>query len=177
MKNLAFFFFFTACVPGMFLAIAFYIGLFHPVKINEVLKEPAMAVVLTFEGDYQKVGKNILEVQNILSKKGVKCTPIAIYYDDEDKVAKRFLRSEGGCVIKKALRDLPKKFKILRFSRQEVVEAVIKAHPAVAKTKVFSALKTYSREKSIPLKRPIIALFEGDKASFYFYKSSQKTDQ
>ena len=173
MKNLAFFLFFIFCVPGMFLGIALYIGLFHPVQISQVFKEPLTAVVLPFRGNYQKVGKKIQEVQAILTERGLGCIPIAIYHDDEDKVIHKLLKSEGGCVVKEIPKNLSEDFKILYSPRKEAVEAVIEAHPAIAKTKAFAALRAYSQEKSIELKRPIIALFEGNRASFYFYTANQ----
>ena len=173
MKNLIIFIFFILCVPGMFLAVALYLGLFQGVRVVETSKEPLTAVTLPFQGKYQKVGKKILEVKDALFERGVGCIPMAIYHDDEEKVVKKLLKSEGGCIVGPHAKDLPKEFNTFHFPSQMAVEATVEAHPAIARIKAFSALKAYAEENSVPVNRPIIALFQGDRASFYYYKAKQ----
>ncbi len=158
-----------AFVPATFLFFAWYLGFFHTVIIQETQSPHIFGIVLPHQGNYQKVGKKIIEVQNYLATKKIKCKPVAIYYDDDAKVIKKNLKSAGGCVLQSPLKDLPGKYQIVRFKTMRALFGRVASHPGIAKIKLLSTMKKYALKNNLSLKFPAIAFFDDEICSLYIF--------
>ena len=168
-KKIFFFNLLISFVPAAFLFFAWYLGFFSEVVIRETTKPKVNIVALPHQGNYQKIGKKIIQVREFLSAQKIPCQPAAVYYDDEEKVIKKNLRSAGGCVVRSLPKDLPRGYQVIGFEPAKTLEAMVESHPGVAKLKLFSAIRKHTKETSTPLRFPIIALFNGKNCLLYFY--------
>ena len=159
----------TAFVPATFLTFAWYLGFFKQVIIQKVQSPYILGIVLSHQGNYQKVGKKIIEVQRYLATKKIECKPIAIYYDDEAKVIKKNLKSSGGCILQRPLKNLPKKYEIIQFKRRRALLGRVSSHPGIAKIKLFAAMKKYVSNNNFSFTFPVITLFDNDDCLLYVF--------
>ena len=160
---------FVLFIPACFLFFAVYLGFFSSVEVKEVQKSELLIVGLPHQGNYQKVGKRIITTQEYFSTRELPCVPAAVYHHDEEKVIKKLLKSLGGCITTKPVNDLPKEYEVIRFPKGQAVEAKVKAHPGIAKIKLFSSLRKYAKQKSISFNFPVVASFENKFITFHFY--------
>ncbi len=155
-------------VPGMFLFVALHIGLFSKVSIAERQREKIDIVFLEHQGDYNKVGKRISKVKEVLAKQNIECKPVALFYDPPQKVygnppeiPKKFLKSGGGCIFPKGASLPDADFKYTSLTRNKVIEVSMEAHPAIATRKTMMSLNEYMQENHLYFDSPILAIFDG----------------
>ena len=146
-------------VPGMFVFFAWLLGLFSTVEINTAWQEPQTLVVKKYRGDYQRLGKTIIEMQGYLKRRGIGCKPVALYLDDNKKVIKKLLRSQGGCVVSNKPPGLDEGIDVVELPREQKVIFTIDAHPSVALTKLMNAVRKYHKSKNKQIPYPLFSTY------------------
>ncbi len=168
-KKIFFLFLLISFIPGSFLLFSWYLGFFNLVSIQKIQSTKMIMIVMSHQGNYQRVGQKIIKIQSYLSLHKIKCRPVALYYDDQATVIKKKLRSAGGCIVNKIPLHLPKHYRVVHFKSKKVLKATVSAHPGIANIKLFSAIKKYAIKKNISLIWPAVGLFEGKNCFLYFF--------
>jgi DNA gyrase inhibitor GyrI len=143
------------------LIAAWTMGMFSTVSVTENNRGPYYAVTLSHRGSYQGISQKMDEVSVMLSENRIEhSVACAIFYDDPAKTDINELRSEGGFIVKDSM-EISLPFKCLKIPNRSVGVASIKANPAIAGFKTYSALLDWIEKHNFKLDtlQPTIELY------------------
>ena len=163
-------------VPALFVFFAYYLGIISQVK-TQVLSQKfeVSAVVRAHPGDFNKIGKSLFYVKDLLKTKNIDCKPLLLFYNDDKKTVKPERKSFGGCKVKSSNNKIISKIiaqndkiELKKFLFKHSLLVKVSAIGPVAFQKAMAKLRVYCRDNKIKMKFPILQLYNKD-SEFYFY--------
>ncbi len=133
-----------------------YLGLWKSVQIS-VVEVPALSIVFEeHTGPYHEIAKVIDRVEQLVKSEGGGCEKtFGQYFDDPRVVEDIRLRSRGGCIASSS-----KNLKSDTIPSGQRLQAIFEGAPSVGPMKVYPAVESFAREKSLRLKAGSIEIYE-----------------
>ena len=139
-------------------SFGFYLGIHSPVIISKIVSGPYKIACLDHIGPYKNIYKKIQSSKKILDDQKIETLQsCGIYYDDPKKVLSNNLKSKGGWIIKADLS--PDILETISISKQDVVSARVKAHPAVAVIKTYPKLLPWIKKHDYVMNGPCLEIY------------------
>jgi AraC family transcriptional regulator len=149
--------------------LAMRLGAFKEVALHESEMGPYKLVFKPHLGAYHKIVPVIEEVETWTKKAGEPCRlSFGEYIDNPDTVSEDRLRSNGGCIVNKDIKELlggvharfPAEFAFRETDRHMYLVAEFDGAPSIGPIKVYPKAKTYMANHGLELDGSIFEIYE-----------------
>jgi AraC family transcriptional regulator len=140
--------------------LAYYLGAFKSVEINQA-QRPAMKMIYKdHTGPYHKIVSVIQEVESWAKSQKIDCTEsFGEYIDDANMVEEPRLRSRGGCLVKEFPQSLPEGFKTREVPARAYVVAIFDGSPGIGPLKVYPKAEAYMKDHGLMMDGAVIEIY------------------
>jgi len=158
--------------------VAYYVGYFKSVTINEVGPKYFSLIGLKHDGAYHRIVEKIQKVESVIKALGGDChESFGVYLDDPTQVEQARLRSFGGCIIQDAnwVKDHEvqlSQFQVARWGAARLIEAYFEGSPGIGPLKVYPRVSDYVRGRDLTLEASVLEIYrmiENDRMVTYYY--------
>lgn len=173
--------FFLAILLGiisLLVYVAYHVGYFKPVTIQEVGPKAFILIGVKHEGAYHKIVEKIQLVETKVKSLGGSCAEsFGLYLDDPVQVEQERLKSFGGCVVQDSnwmnanLHEL-KDFQIVAWKAQGFIQAYFEGSPGVGPFKVYPKVSNFIRAKQLETQASVLEKYQmqpDNKMVTYYY--------
>lgn len=136
------------------------LGFFKDVVINEQPMPEMHVVYLEHVGPYHKILDSLEKIEDWAKKENVDCSKsFGHFLDDPEVVEHERLRSDVGCIVDFAKRDLPEGFKAKTIPAGKFLVAESMGSPAIGPMKVYPKARQQFAERNLTPPEDVIEIY------------------
>jgi AraC family transcriptional regulator len=161
--------FFLAILLGIIFLLAYlayHVGYFKSVTIEEISGRQFVLVGLSHQGAYHEIVSKIQQVESKIQALGGVCDEsFGLYLDDPREVEQDRLKSFGGCVVKDPEWMLSQVlnlqgFQVLDWKAETLIQAYFEGSPGIGAFKVYPKVYQYAQGKRLTLQKTVLEVYQ-----------------
>lgn len=142
------------------LAILWWWGVFARVTIEVADSGPYRYAYLEAQGSYAKLGDKYGEADLQLRRNGIDPgAQVTVIFDDPRRTPPEQRRARAGYLVPEQA-SVPAELQVDTVAVRRVLQARVKAHPAIAYGKAYGALLEHAQQRGMSLRLPILEFYD-----------------